>query len=458
MKQSTDKTKPILAKRPEELNADNCLLVDDQANANKVANTLQADDIFQTIFKFSRDGIAIAEIETGNIYLANEAMCAMLGYSLDELESLHLSDIHPEKDLSYVFERFELFGREGLALAENIPMKKKDGSVFLAEIMSSPITLNGKRCLKGSFRDITERKLIEDKLKETEGRFLALFQQSLHAVYIHDFEGNFIDANQCALDLFGYSKEELNSINFAILLDESQLPMAMQAIQEIIDTGKQNKILEYKLRRKNGEYLYMETAGSLIFRDGKPVAILGVAKDIMARKQLEMELRKMATHDSLTGLPNRLLLHDRFNIAQANVRRRKKKLATIILDLDKFKIVNDTLGHDNGDKLLVAAANRLKSILRESDTIARIGGDEFILLGEIDEENDAVKLAERILEDFRHPFIIDEHELSVTASIGIALFPDDGTKFEDLVKCSDKSLYIAKESGRNQFAIYFLGL
>jgi diguanylate cyclase (GGDEF)-like protein len=148
------------------------------------------------------------------------------------------------------------------------------------------------------------------------------------------------------------------------------------------------------------------------------------------------------------------LLFDRFNVALANAQRNNKKIVIMSLDLDKFKTVNDTLGHDVGDKLLVIAAGRLTGALRKSDTVARMGGDEFtLLLGEVEEKNDAVTIAEKILEDFRQPYAINGHRLNITVSIGIAIFPDDGKDVEALMKSSDNALYTAKQNGRDRYAM-----
>jgi diguanylate cyclase (GGDEF)-like protein len=163
----------------------------------------------------------------------------------------------------------------------------------------------------------------------------------------------------------------------------------------------------------------------------------------------------MATHDALTGLPNRTLLYDRFDIALASAQRKKTKLALVSLDIDNFKTINDKLGHETGDKVLVEVACRLTSSLRAIDTVARFGGDEFVLLlWEIDHPDDAIKVMQKILHSFRRPFILDEHKLIVTASIGIALYPEDGKDINDLLKKSDEALYCVKNNGRDNYQFH----
>ena len=173
------------------------------------------------------------------------------------------------------------------------------------------------------------------------------------------------------------------------------------------------------------------------------------------REALIKELASSAAHDDLTGLPNKTLLCDRFDIALAHAQRKNTRLAIMSLDLDRFKTVNDTLGHSVGDKLLISVASRLTRMVRKGDTVSRIGGDEFVLLlWEVDHKDNAIKIAQKLLDNFRQPFIIDEHRLNITVSIGVALYPEDGKDLEVLLKNSDDSLYRAKEDGRDSFRLH----
>jgi diguanylate cyclase (GGDEF)-like protein len=163
----------------------------------------------------------------------------------------------------------------------------------------------------------------------------------------------------------------------------------------------------------------------------------------------------MAYHDALTGLPNRTLFSDRLTVAMAQARRFNERVAVVILDLDKFKSVNDNLGHKVGDLLLKAVANRLNAILRKSDTVARMGGDEFLLvLSDFVDIDNVEMVARKIVEAFRKPFIIDSQLLSVTTSIGVAIYPEDGEDSDSLVKRSDIAMYYAKRKGRNNYCRY----
>jgi len=175
----------------------------------------------------------------------------------------------------------------------------------------------------------------------------------------------------------------------------------------------------------------------------------------LERKKTEITMRNMAYHDSLTGLPNRILFNDRLEMALAKIKRSKKKIAVLFIDFDGFKKVNDTLGHSIGDALLKAVGVRLKSCLRQEDTVARLGGDEFVLiLPEINSRDAAGILATKLLETIRPAFMIEDKEVKITLSIGVSLFPENGDTVEMLVKRADEALYLAKNSGRDCYQYY----
>jgi diguanylate cyclase (GGDEF)-like protein len=214
--------------------------------------------------------------------------------------------------------------------------------------------------------------------------------------------------------------------------------------------------VDYRHRHKSGEYRWQNSMGQAIFDEsGKPTKMVGCIHDITERKQMEHKLEEMATHDFLTGLPNRVLLLDRFTIASALANRNKAMLAVMSLDLDKFKSINDTLGHDAGDQVLKVISTRLKGIIRASDTLARMGGDEFLLVMlETSHLEDSATIAQKILDSFTEPLFIDGHQLHLSTSIGIALYPEDAEDLETLTKKADAAMYYSKGHGRNQFKFF----
>jgi diguanylate cyclase (GGDEF)-like protein len=188
---------------------------------------------------------------------------------------------------------------------------------------------------------------------------------------------------------------------------------------------------------------------------GKAIGFRGIVRDIDERKKAEATILHMAYHDALTGLPNRLLFNDRLNVAMAAAQRNNKRFGVMMLDLDKFKLINDSLGHDIGDQLLQSVGDRLRGRLRKSDTVARMGGDEFmLLLPEINQREDAEVIAKKIVDSFQRVFVLGSHELKITTSIGIAVYPESGLDFDTLKKNADIAMYKAKEQGRNNFQTY----
>lgn len=190
-------------------------------------------------------------------------------------------------------------------------------------------------------------------------------------------------------------------------------------------------------------------------RKGKPRIILLAIEDITVRKEMEQEIKRLAYHDPLTNLPNRMLLTDRLNMAKNLSDRNRKKLALMMLDLDNFKEINDTFGHHIGDILLQVVAKKLTDILRKEDTVARFGGDEFVLvLPDQKDVQTALKVARKIINTFRNTVALEGHKIIISSSIGISIYPDHGENVETILKKADRAMYRAKQAGRNQYCLY----
>jgi len=212
--------------------------------------------------------------------------------------------------------------------------------------------------------------------------------------------------------------------------------------------------VEIQIRKRTGELITGLFSADVIEINNEKY-ILSSISDITELSQVKQKLHDMATHDALTGLPNRTLFYDRFDVAHANAQRNAKKLAVMSLDLDKFKSINDRFGHAVGDAVLIETAKRLVHSLRKVDTVARFGGDEFVvLLWEVEQKDDAINVAHKIVEEFQRALPVDEHELVLTTSIGIALYPEDGTDAQTLLTKSDEALYYIKEHGKNNYLLY----
>lgn len=273
-----------------------------------------------------------------------------------------------------------------------------------------------------------------------------------------DVSRNVTLINRKGCEILGYDENEILGKNWF----DHFLPERLRDSTKIIFEGLMRGELEpyenvegFVLTKSGGERLIAWYNTILSDADGKMTGTLSSGQDITERKKTEELIKQMVYHDALTGLPNRRLFNDRLTVALENAKRFRRKLSIMILDLDNFKEVNDTLGHGVGDLLLVKVGNLLTGTLRASDTIARIGGDEFFLLiTEIAGEEDVSEAAERILRAFSEPVKCDGHTLSVTTSIGVTVYPDHGEDIETLVKHADTAMYMAKEQGRNRYCFY----
>ena len=301
-------------------------------------------------------------------------------------------------------------------------------------------------------------------LKESEEKYSSLFKSSNDAVFVHDLEGNIIDINQKVLDQFGYTRSQILSLNMLELHPIGVHEEYRQAFENNSADGSCNFEIDFK--RKSGEIFPAEVSASFFELKGRNV-VQCIVRDITERKQALEQISYMAYHDNLTKLPNRILMKDRLKQALSSAQQYDRLLAVLFLDLDNFKHINDTLGHDTGDLLLKEVANRLDKHVRKSDalarlssdqtfpTVARLGGDEFtIILSEIKEISDAAQVAQRILEFLKQPIKIGHHEVYTSASIGISVYPHDGNNEETLIKKADTAMYHAKAQGRNNYQFY----
>ena len=316
----------------------------------------------------------------------------------------------------------------------------------------------------------TEHSAMAVELRESEELHRFIVNASPDLVYMLDRNGCFTFINDRIESMLGYTKGELIGMHYAELIDEDDLEKAINLFNERRTGDRAVRNVELRLKSKlksrpsgiaHSESIWAEVTAMGLYADTAErtrenfVGSYGTARDISERKEAEEVINFQAYHDLLTHLPNRALLKDRLALAITHARRNKRKLATMFLDLDRFKLVNDTLGHSMGDRLLKAVASRLQSCLRKGDTLSRFGGDEFtLLLPEVRTRDDVVVIAEKILDRLNDPFVIDGHELFVGASIGIAMYPEAGETGETLVQNADIAMYHVKSRGKNGYQFF----
>ena len=385
----------------------------------------------------------------GRIQEANQQACESLGYSRQELHALSIYDIDP----SFTPELWQQYHKNMIAhragTMETLH-RRKDGSIFPVEVTVNYLEYEGRTLSYSFVRDITERKRHEDELRKLS----QAVEQSPAAVVLTNPQGLIEYANPKFSQITGYTLEEVRGKNSRFLKSGETSSEEYGKLWETIKAGHEWHG-EFHNRRKDGTFFWEQASISPVRDDtGNISHFLAIKEDITERKRYQEQLQHLATHDDLTGLANRALMQDRLEQSILFAKRSGRLVAVLLLDLDRFKIINDSLGHSFGDSLLQIIADRLRESVRGADTVARLGGDEFIiLLAEVANEEDVGKVAKKILDNITAPFEIEDREITITASLGISIYPQDGDDEETLIRNADIAMYRAKEEG-NSFRLY----
>ncbi len=411
----------------------------------------ESEEKYRKLIENIQDGIFV--VQNNMIQYVNDAFAKILGYTTEDLIFQNIYDfIHSDyhQEIEDFFKKLEIGNIKPHELEIKLNHFTKVKSVIV-NMSIGHFIFRGSSAQIGTIKDITERKKVEETLRLAAN----VFKNTSEGIMVTDVDGFIESVNPAFTVITGYSdlealgkrpsilKSGRHDVNFYIKMWESLRSKAVW----------QGEIWN---RRKDGE-IYPQWLNISAIKDshGKIVNYVGVFSDITKIKLSEQRLNYLAYHDALTGLPNRLLFHDRLQQALSHAQRNKELVAIIFFDLDRFKIINDTLGHAVGDLLLRAVAKRLMNCVREGDTVARLGGDEFIVIvSEIKRPQDAAKVSQKILQSLSSVFSIEGQDLYITASLGIAIYPDDGDNLEHLLKNADTAMYHAKEKGKNTYQFY----
>ena len=395
------------------------------------------------------------------IHFASEGARQLTGYAAEELRLNRLVTLevltHPD-DRQAVRDTIMLAVNEARPYRIEYRMICRDGSEkWVLERGASVIDEVGSRVIEGFIEDISDQVISQMRRAEVELRYNSLFEHSVVGMFQTTRDGRYRAANQALADLYGYASPQslidgLSDIGRSLYVDRSR----REEFARRIACEGWVRDFESEVFRADGRRIWIsENAHAVCGPAGDLLYYEGTVEDISERRRHQAELEYQATHDPLTGLPNRTLLLDRLSQAVENGRRYNRQVAVAFVDLDNFKIINDSLGHAVGDQLLKEIAHRFTSSLRAVDTVARYGGDEFVLV--LSDQNnlpDLTLMLERILARIAEPVLVDGHDLRVSGSIGVTVYPRDGGEISSLLSQADAAMYHAKAAGRGQFQFY----
>jgi diguanylate cyclase (GGDEF)-like protein/PAS domain S-box-containing protein len=403
---------------------------------------------FRNLFQLAGDSILICDRQL-RVVAVNGRACAHFGYTEEEFLGLSARDVDAD-DLTDHAGLLEPL-RAGLAQLMRITKRRKDGSTFPAEVQVSRFEDGGEEYFQAIIRDLTEREDAERQLRESEQRFREVIEMTPSGYLVAGSDGRIRDVNPALCALAGRTREALVGRRLAELFDVfpwDSLTAAQAGPAEVHG-------VEAAIRHAEGHLRHVLFNGSVRRdADGRLDCITGLMTDITGRKQAESRLHELATHDTLTGLPNRALLHERLQHMLAGCAP-GSAVAVLFLDLDRFKEVNDSFGHEFGDVLLCEVAARLRKVLRPTDVIARLGGDEFVVAASCAHGRaSAHRVAAKLLDVLTSPIRVGAQEVIVGASIGISMYPEDAATRELLFQAADTAMYRAKAGGRNRYCFF----
>jgi diguanylate cyclase (GGDEF)-like protein/PAS domain S-box-containing protein len=404
---------------------------------------------YRLLFESNPNPMWVFDHETLAFLAVNDAAVAQYGYSREEFLSMASADIRSPEDVPKLRSTIANVAA-GVHRAGLWRHRRKDGSEILVDITFNTLDFGGRRAHAVLASDVTER---ERALAELQLN-AKVFEQGSEGIVICNSARRIITANRAICEMTGYDAAEMIGNTPALFKSgRHDRRFYRDMWQRVASEGRwQGEVWN---RRKSGElYPVWQSISSIRDSRGEVTHYVGIGSDISARKEAEARILRLAHYDALTGLPNRTLLNDRIERAIALSRRGRNSVALLFVDLDRFKNVNDSLGHPVGDQMLIEIAKRLQSEVRAEDTVSRLGGDEFILLLPDADADGAAHVAEKILCGMGEPLQIGALELSITPSIGIALYPADGRSIETLVQRADAAMYQAKQAGRNTFRFF----
>jgi diguanylate cyclase (GGDEF)-like protein/PAS domain S-box-containing protein len=423
----------------------------DDADLKQTTQELRdKDELYRTAFYTSPDAVNITRLRDGMYLDVNEGFEQITGWCRDEVvgkTSLEIKVWHSLEDRKRLVERIQ---RDGYCENLEATFTRKDGTTLTGLMSAKGVEIKGEPCILSITRDISY-------LRQTESSLLKLslaVEQSPNTIVITDLDARIEYVNQAFTTVTGYSLEEARGQNPRILQSGKTPKATYDEMWAQLTAGKAWHGELVNKRKDGSTYIEAATLSPVRQADGRITHYLAVKENITDRKMDEARIEQLANFDHLTGLPNRRMLNERLNYAISLAQRNNEKLAVMFIDLDNFQNINDSLGHNFGDRYLIEIANRLKEAVRDEDTVSRLGGDEFILVFPGDDSDAAALVASKLLTTISRPCVIEQHELLNGASIGIAIYPDDGNSLDELVKNADTAMNRLKQGSRNAYCFF----
>ncbi|MBM6619611.1 sensor domain-containing protein [Bacillus suaedaesalsae] len=409
---------------------------------------------YKSLFTNNPDGCYALDTN-GNCMLANERALEITGYSYDELLQSSINSIVKAQEIKKILRVFQDV-LEGNKKSFEVTIIRKDGQEVELSITAMPIIINETILgVIGVAKDITESKSLQLELIQSRNQLQNIFESTNICVWSYDYRGQkLFQVSPASKRLSGYSPAEFEQepLLWQKLIHPDDLNLYSNRFLEL-NNGTTLRH-EYRIFHRSGEIKWIsDYTVPILDADGKLERIDGVLIDITKSRNTEETLKHLSNFDLVTELPNRRMFYHSLDVALQDPSNRK--LAVLYLDLDRFKYMNDSLGHHVGDQILQIIAVRLRQIVRKHDLVARLGGDEFaVLLKNVHDDAEVTEVSERILSKIRQPFELDGHEYTLTTSIGVSIYPEHAETAENLIKRADQAMYLAKEKGKNNFQIY----
>ncbi len=428
----------------------------------QVENALFASEKrHRLLFENSHDALMTLASPAWQFTSGNQATMRLFGAaSKEQFTQIGFLDVSPRRQpdgkgsAEKARDMFETALRDGSHSFE-WECLRLDGTQFFANVLLTRVGAGGTALLQATVRDITAQHRARIALESESQKNEMLLRTATDGVHILDKDGNLVLMSDSFCRMLGYTRQEMQGMHVSqwdAKWTDSEL---RERVAQLI---KEGATFETQHRRKNGAMIEVEVNARNITMDGSTMLYCS-SRDITERKMTEKSIMRHANFDSLTKLPNRSLFRDRLEQEVKKSHRSGWPMALLLIDLDRFKEVNDTLGHDKGDMLLVEAARRITESVRETDTVARLGGDEFtVILSELDDTKDVDHIVGKILRRLASPFLLGDDQVFISASIGITLYPHDSTDIDALFKNADQAMYQAKNQGRNRFSFFTAAL